>query len=155
MGLFGNKKPSDNVLDDLPAATVALVENPDDVAWRRLEQPSRITFAPKPDELVAAVERSFAPKPVAPEDELVPVAWTRTAPARAGAYWVVERAPRFADQRWEPRLVVVLVYGGSLCARLRRGDSSVFVSVGTLEWMWAGPVALPAGAELEDLRLLG
>jgi hypothetical protein len=150
-----SKQPIGGIVD-LPAPTVALLDDPADVAWRRQEQQAQlerhhVDFEPKPADLVAAVERSQAPKP---EDEApLRVAWTREPPSRAGLYWWVARAPQFDGQAWEPRLALVLAYGGRLCVRRRRGPTSTFTSVATLERMWAGPVATPLNAELEDLRL--
>jgi hypothetical protein len=126
MSLFRRDKPEEH--DDEPMSAVLDVHT--------------VEFAPKPAELVRAVEQT--------RPGVVP--WSATPPREAGLYWW-KPVDYFGDL--PPLLCVVVDFGGVLSVRTRRGGTIEWRTVGALYRQWAGPVPLAAGMRLEHLDIGG
>jgi hypothetical protein len=93
--------------------------------------------------------------PFQPEPMVAPsVPWTSNPPTQPGLYWWRMRGlERRLREVVQPKLAMVVLFGGTLSVRTRKGDSSAFVSVSALARDWAGPLPLPEDARLEELEL--
>jgi hypothetical protein len=114
------------------------------------------TFEPKPVELTQAVQRASEWTRAAPEGQRSPpsVPWSEQAPMVPGLYWW---RPSLAGVRPDgpealARLAAVTIFGGSLVVRRRKGGSSTYTTVAVLAREWAGPIAIPSDAQLEDFQ---
>jgi hypothetical protein len=157
MGLFGRSnrdRPSDQAEDTWLAAALRV---------REVDR-SPYQFEPKPAEFVEAAQRNAewtrpvepvvraAPAPVLDRAPSVP--WSSEAPTQPGLYWWRMRGlERRLREIVQPKLAMVVLFGGTLSVRTRKGDSSAFVSVSALARDWAGPLPLPEDARLEDLEI--
>jgi hypothetical protein len=93
--------------------------------------------------------------PFQPEPMVAPsLPWSSEAPTQPGLYWWrVRGLDRRLREVIQPKLAMVVLFGGTLSVRTRKGDSSAFVSVSALARDWAGPLPLPEDARLEDLEI--
>jgi hypothetical protein len=108
----------------------------------RAEQPFETVYEPLPAE------------PATPKQASPSVPWTSDPPAQPGLYWWrVRGLERRLREVVQPKLAMVVLFGGTLSVRTRKGDSSAFVSVSALARDWAGPLPLPEDARLEDLEI--
>jgi hypothetical protein len=116
----------------------------------RTEQPQWETvYEPTP----TPTPRLFPRQPESPTGPSVP--WTSEPPLTAGLYWWRWRG---LDARLQhaaqPRLCSVVDFGGHLSVLARGADSSKYITVAALARDWAGPVPIPEGVKLEDLRIV-
>jgi hypothetical protein len=112
-----------------------------------------VALEPKPDELVNAVARAGEWTRSSRVDReahgsALSAPWLMQPPMVPGLYWWRPLAPVVG----EARLGAVTTFGGSLVVRRRKGDSSSYITVGVLAREWAGPIAIPADAKLEDFE---